>query len=218
MSILSFRDPARRALRSLALALTIIPFLAAAAGATSIVEQIEINPGGNISGTFLITPSTTLWAFGVGNDDIQDTSISGISDLAPGVEANDHWVSRLITRSGWESGVNWDAIRPIGATPPSSFSIDTTAVPWQWGTSDQVAFYYLSEALDEAAPTGVLQPGVEYDAFRFFASAPASPFAAFDAPDGGSIFLGETVVVPEPSVVVLTGLGLVALAGGRRRA
>jgi hypothetical protein len=185
------------------------------AHATSIIELIDVQPGGNISGTFLITPSIETWAFGVGNPDINDTSISGISFI-DGLRARDHWISSLIFRTSWEVGYNFDSIRPIGATPPSSFSMDTAAVPWQWGTSDYVAFYWLSEAGD-GAPLAVLQPDTQYDAFRFFASAPASPFAAFGAADGGVIITGETQVVPEPSTAVLLALGLVAVGSSRRR-
>ena len=51
------------------------------ASATSIIEVLEppSTPGNAYTGTFLITPSESTWAFGVGNDDIQDTSISGIA-------------------------------------------------------------------------------------------------------------------------------------------
>lgn len=185
--------------------------LAGTASATTIDEVLS--PGG---GTFLITPSATVWAFGVGNDAIEDTSISGIAFI-DGLDAGDHWISRLITRSGWENGVDFDAIRPIGATPPSSFSIDTTAVAWQWGSADQVAFYYLSEDGDAPGnPLAVLQPGTQYDAFRFFASEPASPFAAFTASDGGTIQAGVTTVVAEPWTGALLLLGLGGLASRRR--
>lgn len=197
-----------------------LAFTAPQATATEIIELVEPpSPSGNIAGTFLITPSTPTWAFGVGNDEIQDTSISGIASI-DGLEANDHWVSSLISRNTWENfGYSFDGIRPIGATPPSSFSIDTTSVPWQWGSSSYVAFYWLSEAgSDPGNPLGVLQTGIQYDAFRFFASEPASPFAAFGAADGGAITTGETIiqVIPEPSTALMTALGLAALAPRRR--
>lgn len=194
------------------LALLIVS-LAGTASATSIVEVFG-PPGG---GRFLITPSASVWAFGVGNDALEDTSISGISFI-DGLEANDHWVSALISRTGWEAGVNFDSIRPIGATPPSSFSIDTTAVAWQWGSEDQVAFYWLSEAgSDSGNPLAVLQIDTQYDAFRFFASEPASPFAAFTASDGGTILTGQTTIAPEPGIASLLFLGLGGLAVARRR-
>ena len=88
---------------------------------------------------------------------------------------------------------------------------------WQWGASNYVAFYWLSEAGD-AAPLAVLQPGTQYDAFRFFASGPASPFAAFSGPDGGSIITGETQVVPEPSTAALLSALLAVWCLRRRRA
>jgi hypothetical protein len=175
------------------------------ASATTIREQLDppSNPGNAFSGTFFVTPSEPVWAFGVGNSAIEDTSISGISSI-DGLEANDHWISALISSSSWSAGFDFDSISPIGASPPSSFSIDTRQVPWQWGNTEYVAFYWLSEAgADEAQPLGVLQSGTEYDAFRFFTSSPNSPFATFNEADGGTITTGETIVdgvtVPSPS-------------------
>ncbi len=170
---------------------------------TTIMEVLEppSSPGSSYRGTFIITPSEPTWAFGVGNDSIEDTSVSGIASI-DGLEANDHWVSALISRTSWDQGFNFDSIRPIGATPPSSFAIDTAVTSWQWGTSDSVAFYWLSEAgADANQPLAVLQAGTPYDAFRFFTSGPNSPFAAFGAADGGTIVTGETIVtvIPEPS-------------------
>lgn len=198
-------------LRTLPLLLFLCLLLPGSSGATVIAEVLD---PGSFNGTFVITPSQPVWAFGVGNDAIEDTAISGIKFI-DGLEANDHWISAIISRNSWEVGFSFDSIRPIGATPPSSFSIDTSSVAWQWGSADQVAFYWLSEAGD-GAPLAVLQAGTAYDAFRFFASAPASPFAAFTAPDGGTILTGETVVVPEPATASLLALGLVVLAARRR--
>jgi len=191
---------------------------APAFGATTIDEVLEPpgTPGNAWSGTFIVTPSETLWAFGVANDQIQDTSISGIASI-DGLEANDHWISALISRTGWDNGFDFDGIRPIGATPPSSFSMTTNAGNWQWGTAGYVAFYWLSEAGSDAAnPLAVLQPNESYDAFKFFTSGPASPFAAFAAADGnapGAVILGETAVtiVPLPAGVYLFAGGLLAL-------
>lgn len=186
--------------------MNILPFFLAAIGclsaisgitsATEIREVLEPpnTPGNAFIGTFFVTPSEPIWAFGVGNDLIEDTSISGISFI-DGLEANDHWVSSLISRTTWEAGYDFDSIRPIGATPPSSFSIDTSTVPWQWGDSEYVAFYWLSEAgADPSNPQAVLQQGTEYDAFKFFTSGPNSPFATFSGPTGGTITTGETIV------------------------
>ena len=191
--------------------------------ATTIDEVLVLPtpPGNAWSGTFAITPSQPLWAFGVGNDAIQDTSISGISFI-DGLEANDHWISSLISRSSWDNGFNFDSIRPIGATPPSSFSMDTSIVPWQWGANTYVAFYWLSEDGDDPGnPLAVLQPGTPYDAFKFFPDAPGSPFAAFTQADGGgSIIPGETIeiIVPTPmtGILLLIGLGPVARVRARR--
>ncbi|QEG34455.1 hypothetical protein [Bythopirellula goksoeyrii] len=184
--------------------------------ATTIDEVLvpPSTPGNSYTGTFFITPSQATWAFGVANDAIEDTSVSGISSI-DGLEANDHWVSAIIARSDWDNGFNFDSIRPIGATPPSSFSIDTTNVLWQWGATSSVAFYWLSEAGPDANnPLAVLQAGTEYDAFRFFTSDPNSPFASFSAPNGGDITTGETVVsiVPEPSAVAMISLFFVSLS------
>ena len=194
--------------------------LAGTAAATTINEVLvaPANPGNAWSGTFFVTPSQPLWAFGVGNDAIQDTSISGIASI-DGLAAKDHWISSLISRTSWENAFNFDSIRPIGATPPSSFSIDTTTVAWQWGSNDYVAFYWLSEAgSDSLNPQAVLQTGTEYDAFRFFTGAPNSPFAAFTQADGGLILAGETIVtiIPEPSTALLLMIGLLGLAINRR--
>ncbi len=180
-------------------------------------------PGYSYSGTFFIMPSQPVWAFGVGNDLIQDTSISGISYI-DGLKASDHWISALISKTSWSSGFNFDSIRPIGATSPSSFAIDTSNTPWQWGSTEYVAFYWLSEAGDAAGPLAVLQPGTEYDAFRFFTSGPNSPFALFGAPDGEIILTGETVVegnngtVPEPTSLAIFAFAALGMAGvGVRR-
>jgi len=210
----------------LALALALAPagaaLVAASAHATAIEEVLEppATPGNAWGGTFRVTPSQPLWAFGVGNDGIQDTSISGIASIA-GLEANDHWISALISQAAWAGGFDFDSIRPIGATPPSSFAVDTAGVPWQWDDAEYVAFYWLSEAgPDPASPLAVLQAGTTYDAFRFFSDGPDSPFAAFTAADGGDIVTGETIVtvVPEPSSGALALLGLAMLVGARRAA
>jgi hypothetical protein len=212
----------------LPLLLPLLILVAPAASAATIEEVLvpPAVPGSAFSGTFLITPSDSVWAFGVGNDSIVDTSISGIRFI-DGLPAGDHWVSTLIPRSGgggWEDGYDFDAISPIDATPPSSFSIDTSMVPWQWGTHSYVAFYWLSEAgPDPDNPLAVLQAGTQYDAFRFFTSGPDSPFATFSAADGGEIAVGETIVtvVPEPSTVFFCGavllLGTLRRRRGRRR-
>lgn len=207
----------------LPLAVLALATLAGSAGAIIIEEVLEPPsiPGSSYQGTFLVTPSQPVWAFGVGNSAIEDTSISGIASI-DGLDANDHWVSALISRTAWtDIGFDFDSIRPIGATPPSSFSIDTMAVAWQWGSVDYVAFYWLSEAgLSPDAPLAVLQTGTTYDAFRFFTSAPNSPFAAFTAPDGGTILTGETTVSAVPDLsptIALLGIGLGGLAALRRR-
>ncbi len=185
---------------SIPLVFTVVMFLTKASIATDIVETLEPpnTPGNAYSGTFLITPSETTWAFGVGNDNIQDTAISGIRFI-DGLEASDHWISALISKTSWDAGFDFDSIRPIGATPPSSFSVNTSSISWQWGSSEYVAFYWLSEAGSSGSPLAVLQPGTEYDAFRFFTSGPNSPFAAFGAADGGNIITGETTVVIQPT-------------------
>lgn len=194
-------------LMSLLLATPLTFFMTSYSTATIIREVLvpPSTPGNAYQGTFLITPSETTWAFGVGNEAIQDTSISGIASI-DGVNANGHWISTLISKSTWQNGYDFNSIRPIGASAPSTFSIDTTNVPWQWGDNEYVAFYWLSEA--DAVPNGplaVLQAGTEYDAFHFFTSGPNSPFAAFSEADGGKITSGETVVtiVPEPSTAAL---------------
>ena len=198
-----------------------LAFLAASADATEIQEVLTppATPGNAYTGTFIITPSISTWAFGVGNPNIEDTSISGIKSIN-GLPAKDHWISSLISRSTWDAGYDFDSIRPIGATSPSSFSIDTSVTAWQWGTNDYVAFYWLSEAReDQGAPLGVLQSGVAYDAFHFFTSGPASPFATFSAADGGVITTGETdvIIVPEPAAVAMLLVGLPLVYGRPRR-
>jgi hypothetical protein len=191
------------------------------AAATVINEILEppTTPGNAWMGTFEITPSTSLWAFGIGNDLIQDTSISGVSFI-DGLSARDHWISSLISRTSWEAGYNFDSIRPIGATSPSSFFPDTSTIAWQWGSSQYVAFYWLSEAGDDPNnPLAVLQANTTYDAFRFFTDGPNSPFAAFTSADGsGAIVTGETnvIIVPAPTgAMALLGAG--AWVSMRRR-
>ncbi|WP_169977739.1 PEP-CTERM sorting domain-containing protein [Tautonia rosea] len=207
--------------RTFVLVVSLVVLLANATHATQIREVLvpPDNPGNAYTGTFYITPSMTTWAFGVGNDLIQDTAISGISSI-DGLSARDHWISALIAKESWELGFDFDSIRPIGATPPSSFSIDTTEVDWLWGDSTSVAFYWLSEAgPDPDNPQAVLQPGTEYDAFKFFTSGPNSPFAAFSAPNGGTIITGETrtTIIPEPSTLILVALGGLGIVFARRR-
>jgi len=198
----------------MALAMAGVLVASSDSAATTIRELLEPPsvPGNAYRGTFFVTPTEAIWAFGVGNDSIQDTSISGI-DSIDGAPANDHWISALISRGNWSDGFDFDSIRPIGATPPSSFSMDTSAVNWQWGSSEYVAFYWLSEAGDDAGqPIAVLQPGNEYGAFRFFTSGPNSPFATFGSADGGDIVTGETIVVLVPEPATFYG-GLVSLLG-----
>jgi hypothetical protein len=207
-------------LKSLLIAAFLVMLVPEALTATVINEILvpPSTPGNAYGGTFFITPSEPTWAFGVGNDEIQDTSISGIASI-DGLEANDHWISSLISRTSWDNGFNFDSIRPIGASPPSSFSIDTSSVAWQWGSSTYVAFYWLSEAgADSNNPLAVLQAGTEYDAFRFFTSGPNSPFATFDDSSGGNIITGETIVtiVPEPSSLTFA-LVLGTLFSGRMK-
>lgn len=195
--------------------------MAGTASATTVIEQFEpsATPGNDGTGTYLITPTEKIWAFGVGNDNASDTSISGIAFI-DGLRASRHWISKIISRSTWEAGVNWEASRPIGASPPSSFSIDTTTVAWQWGTANRVTFYHLYEAGDSPGDElAVLQPGTQYDAFKYFADAPNSTFAAFNQADGGPVQTGEVIlqIVPEPASASLLLLGLGALAVRRRR-
>jgi hypothetical protein len=203
--------------------------LAWPASASVIIEDLEppSTPGNSFTGTFRITPSEPIWAFGVANDAIEDTSISGVSTI-DGLKASDHWISALIARTNWDAGFDFNSIRPSGATPPSSFAIDTSSIEWLWGSTDYVAFYWLSEAgEDPSGPLAVLQPGTEYDAFKFFTSGPASPFATFNAPDGGDIATGETITsdgeaaVPEPSTLtiwtLLAGVALLGIRWQRRR-
>lgn len=208
---LTLRPSLRDVHACLAAALVWATLFATPATATQIDEILEppATPGNAYSGTFVITPSETIWAFGVAADGVQDTSISGVAEI-DGLDAGDHWISSLVSRDAWDGGFDFDSIRPIGATPPSSFSIDTTAVPWRWGAASYTALYWLAEAGDDASPAAVLQPGERYDAFKFFTSGPGSPFAAFTAPDGGDIVTGETtvIIVPEPM-----GVALVAWAG-----
>jgi hypothetical protein len=196
----------------------LVPGLVWQASASVIIEDLEppSTPGNAFIGTFRITPSEPIWAFGVGNDAIVDTSISGVSKI-DGLDASDHWISALIPRTAWIDGFDFDSIRPIGATSPSSFSVDTRGIDWLWGSTEDVAFYWLSEAGENpVSPLAVLQTGTEYDAFKFFTSGPASPFATFNAPDGGNIVTGETITsdggmaVAEPSTLTAWSLGVSA--------
>jgi len=201
---------------------------ASSASATVIDEYLGVpsQPGNAIPGTFLITPSAPVWAFGVGNDGIQDTSISGIASIN-GLPAKDYWISTLISQAAWSVGYDFDSIRPIGSTPPSAFSIDTTTVPWLWGSANYVAYYWLSNA--DGIPDAILQPGVQYDAFRFFLDSPASPFVTWTRDEIAESFAiqaqGETVLTgpgapqpaPEPATAALLLAGLAIVARRRQR-
>ena len=90
-------------MKHLGTALLSLVLVVAAQGASraTVIDEVLEPPemaGNAWKGTFLITPSTPTWAFGVANDNIQDTSISGISFI-DGLEAGDHWISALISRS-----------------------------------------------------------------------------------------------------------------------
>ncbi len=154
---------------------------------------------------------TPIWAFGVGSSRTQDVSVSGTID---GQRVSRHWVPRLISRDVWERGVNWEVARPIGATPPSAFSVDRTLSSWQWGSATDVAFYFLYEL---GSPILTLNPGESYDNFRFFTDGPESVFATY-VQDGSVLQTGETLVtvVPIPSALVLFAGALVGLLGMRR--
>lgn len=92
---------------------------------TVIRETLEppSTPGNAYSGTFFVTPSEPIWALGVGNDLINDTSISGIAFI-DGLEANDHWVSALISKASWELGLSLIRSVPLAQVlRPRSLSI-----------------------------------------------------------------------------------------------
>lgn len=205
--------------------------LPAASASTTVIEEFlnaPPSPGSALSGTFLITPSGPTWAFGVGNDAIQDTSISGSSSINA-LRARDHWITALISRDSWTDadgdgmGFNFNSIFPISSTKPSAFDIDTTTVPWQWGSADYVAYYWLSN--QDGVLGAVLQAGTQYDAFNFFADAPASPFVTwskgadgFEIDTKGETFLtgpGAPQPASEPTTVALLLLGLSLIASRR---
>ena len=212
--------------------------VAPSASATVIDEFLNEppSPGSALSGVFLVTPSGPIWAFGVGNDKIQDTSISGTA-LINGLSARRQWISAIISRDEWTDadgdgiGFDFNSIFPLFSTKPSAFDIDTRTVPWQWGSADQVAYYWLSNQTGKpnGGPGAVLQAGVQYNAFNFFADAPLSPFVTWTESAGGFAIQarGETVLTgpgapdpdpaPEPATTALMLLGL-SFAAARRRA
>ena len=65
----------------------------------------------------------------------------------------------------------------------------------------------------------VLRSATRYDAFRFFASGPPSPFVAFTASDGDEIVTGDTIVrvIPEPGAILFFSIGAAVLGLQRRR-
>ena len=124
--------------RSTILLATLAMAWTASLGDATVIEEIlepPDTPGNAFSGTFLITPSQPVWAFGVGNPDIQDVSISGIAFI-DGLKARDHWIAALISKDAWTdtdgdgSGFDFNSIRPINATAAAKLDMVLMAGRW----------------------------------------------------------------------------------------
>ena len=197
-------------LRSCTLILFLLAWLSRGALAATVIEEILEPSGGDFDGTFVVKPDETIWAFGVGTTKTQDVSVNGRIENQL---ARRHWVPRLISRSAWDNGVDWEAAKPINPNlmPPSDFSLDTNASNWEWGSATDVAFYFLYET---GNPALTLNPGGTYDNFKFFSTGPESTFATY-AQDGALLEIGETevIVTPIPPTLVLLPGALIALFG-----